>query len=178
MFVVRRAEGFSLLETLVAVSVFAVGISALAQLIVLATHLNQRSKAVTLATLLAQEKIEQLRALAWGVDVLGLAVTDLSSDTAVVPEAGSGGTGLGPSPENSLAVNADGYCDFADASGRLLSGAGPALAVPAGAAFIRRWSVKALSASTLLIQVHVLGRAPSSGVLARLATVRARRAVP
>jgi len=171
----RRAEGFSLLETLVAVSVFAVGIGSLAQLIVLATHLNQRSKAVTVAALLAQEKIEQLKAVAWGTDLLGFTVTDVTSDTAVLPEAGSGGTGLAPSPANALKENTEGYCDFADGSGRLLAGGG----VPRETSFVRRWSITALSANTLLIQVHVLGRSQTStsGVLARMATVRARRGI-
>jgi hypothetical protein len=41
---------------------------------------------------LATQKMEQLRALAWTSDALGVPISDLT-DTAVVPHSSSGGTG-------------------------------------------------------------------------------------
>jgi prepilin-type N-terminal cleavage/methylation domain-containing protein len=56
------ARGFSLIETLVATTIVAVGVTALAQLFVLAIGANARAKQTTRATVFAQHKMEELRA--------------------------------------------------------------------------------------------------------------------
>jgi prepilin-type N-terminal cleavage/methylation domain-containing protein len=55
-------RGFSLVETLIATMILAVAATALAQLFVLSARANQIARATTMETLLAQEKIEDLRA--------------------------------------------------------------------------------------------------------------------
>src|SRR5690348_13462854 len=92
----RGEGGFSLLEVLVASTIMAVALTTLAQLFVMSTNANTGAKTTTYAALLAQQKMEQLRGLAWGFDTLGLPVTDFTTDISVVPEQPIGGFGLAP----------------------------------------------------------------------------------
>jgi Tfp pilus assembly protein PilV len=174
----RSNAGFSLIEVLVATCLVAGGISALAQLLVIAGHVNGRARFITTAAFLAQHKVEQLRGLSFGFDSNGLPWTDTTTDTRVAPEAPAGGTGLSSSPADALSTNVDGYCDFADAAGRLL-GLGSGTPASSGAAYIRRWSITPLPANparSVVIQVVVLGVAPGfSGELTRLIDIRTRR---
>jgi prepilin-type N-terminal cleavage/methylation domain-containing protein len=127
----RKDDGFSLLEALVATSIMAVGIAALAQLAGLSLYANGQARQTTVAPVLAQQKIEEL-----------------------VAEAAVGG--LAPSPAGTLASDVAGYCDFVDRAGRPL-GAGPA--PPADSAYARRWSIEPLPASpahTSILQVLVI----------------------
>ena len=98
--------------------------------------------ATTYAAVLAQQKMEQLRGLTWGIDALGLPVTDTTTDASAVPETG-GGRGLSLRRRTRSAPISEGYCDFVDAFGRPLGGG---TAPPAGTAYIRRWSIEALPA--------------------------------
>ena len=80
-------------------------------------RMNQDAHATTVATMLASQKMEQLRALAWTWDALGLPISELTTDTTVVPPSSSGGTGLSASPPGTLGTNTPGYCDFLDENG-------------------------------------------------------------
>lgn len=60
-----RAEGFSLVEVMVATCVVAVGLVSLVQLALLAQAANRSASLVTVAALLAQNKMEQLRGFDW-----------------------------------------------------------------------------------------------------------------
>jgi prepilin-type N-terminal cleavage/methylation domain-containing protein len=154
----RDPRGFSLLEVLVATTLFTVSLAALAQLFAIATRANSSARATTYATVLAQQKMEQLRSLTWGFDTLGLPLTDTSTDTTVVPERETGGHGLSPSPANTLSQNIEGYVDYLDTFARALGG-GPT--PPEGTAYIRRWSVEPLptnSGNTIVLQVLVTRR--------------------
>jgi prepilin-type N-terminal cleavage/methylation domain-containing protein len=181
------ARGFSLLEVLVATTIMTVGVAGLAQMFVLSTRANTSAKVTTYASVLAQQKMEQLRGLTWGFDVLGLPMTDTTTNVTVVPETAVGGKGLSPSPESSLGTNTDGYCDFVDKFGKPLGGG---TVPPAGTAYIRRWSVEPLPTNpnnTIILQVLVTrstarnnvdtsnatGRAPDE---ARLVSVKTRKA--
>jgi prepilin-type N-terminal cleavage/methylation domain-containing protein len=147
-------RGFSLVETLIATTLMAVALTSLAQLFALSTRNNQNARSSTFSAVLAQQKMEQLRGLTWGFDTLGLPLTDLTTDIANVP-AGEDGTGLSPSPADSLRQNHDGFCDFLDQYGRPLGTGG---AVPAGTMYIRRWSIEPLPANpnnTIVLQVMV-----------------------
>ena len=149
------ARGFSLIEVLVATTVTTVGSLALAQLCAMSMRMNYDARTTTVATVLASQKMEQLRALAWTSDALGRPISDLAADTTVVPASSSGGVGLSLSPPGSLVTNTSGYCDFVDESGRTLGGGG---VPPPGTAFVRRWSIaigRPAGTDTLTIQISV-----------------------
>ena len=114
--------GFSLPETMVATLLLATAVVSVAQLFVLATRANLSAQRQTYASTLAQEKMEQLRGLAWGFDDVGLPISDYSTDLAVDPPDPDDGVGLSPSPGNALAANVDGYVDYLDRYGRSLGG--------------------------------------------------------
>jgi prepilin-type N-terminal cleavage/methylation domain-containing protein len=173
----RMARGFSLVEVLVASSVVTVAIVGVMPLAILSTRAAESAKGATFAAVLAQQKMEQLRALAWTVGVDGRAVSDTTTDVASEPERPGGGTGLSPSPARGLDRDTPGYCDAVDAAGYVLAAGSPAVA------FTRRWSIDpwpADPANTLVLQVRVVrsgamsrpGRMPDE---ARLTTVKARR---
>jgi prepilin-type N-terminal cleavage/methylation domain-containing protein len=151
-------RGFTLIETLVALSLAVVGLSALAHLFVLSVQANADARRATFASVLAAQKMEQLRGLG----------PDLS------PQAGA-----------PLSQNIAGLCDFLDEYGRSLgTGSNP----PAGTVYVRRWSIESMpgTSETLLVQVVVIPRtwraAAASGGSerayggARLVTVKTRRA--
>ena len=152
----RIAEsGFSLLEVLVATTVFAVAVAGLADLCAMAARANTTARATTVASMLAAEKMEQLRALTWGFDELGRPLSDTTTDTSVSADPPNAGAGLSPSPPDALTQNTAGYCDFLDPAGRSLGGG---TVSPAGAVFSRRWSVDPLPSNptdALVLQVIV-----------------------
>ena len=151
----RAADGFSLIETLVATALLATAVAALAQLSGLAARSNTSSRNTTYAALLASQKLEQLRSLAWRFDEQGLPVSDLTTDTTVSPESPEGGTGLSPSPDTALLNNTPGWVDYLDRSGRNLGGGARP---PAGAVYVRRWSIQPLPENpdhALIVQVLV-----------------------
>ena len=148
-------RGFSLLEVLFATTMLVVGVAGLAQLFALSTRTNTSARATTFASVLAQQKMEQLRGLTWGFDTLGLPLTDTSTNIAAAVESPTGGTGLTPSPTGTLGSNTNGYVDYLDATGKSLgSGSNP----PQGTVFVRRWSIEPLPTNpnnTLVLQVLV-----------------------
>ena len=159
-------HGFSLIETVIAVSLLALGVSALAQVVLLAVRASAATERLSVAQQAARERLEQLRGLAWTSDAGTIPISDWTTDLTRTPPA-SGGAGLGVSPESALALNTAGYCDFLDGSGRWLSGATRA---PAGAAWTRRWSITSLPGEddVLVMQVVVVPAHPT-GVIASTA---------
>jgi type II secretory pathway pseudopilin PulG len=182
----RSSEsGFSLLETMVAMFLLAGGLVATAQMFGLAVRGNISAQRATYTAMLAQEKMEQLRGLAWGFDATGLPIQDYATNISVDPPANNG-VGLQPSPDNALSANVNGYVDYVDRVGNTLGG-GPF--APANTVFVRRWSVEPLPTNpnnTLIFQVLVfsLNDRPDDGeglVLdrvrdeARLVSVKTRK---
>ena len=168
-------------------AILATGLIAMAQLFTVATKNNVNARATTSSTILANQKLEQLRSMSWGFDVIGLPVSDFNSDSTTLPPSASGGTGLSPSPGNTLTDNVPGYVDYIDRLGQAL---GTGSAPPAGTAYVRRWSIEPLPTNpnnTLIIQVMVFetGNRPASGDTAttrlpneaRVATVKTRKAL-
>lgn len=154
----KSDSGFSLAETLVATALLATALVALAELFGIATRSNAIAKNGGMTMILAEQKMEQLKGLTWGFDVAGLPVSDITSDTSVVPMTAGGGTGLSPSPSSALRANTAGYVDYIDATGRSLGGGSSA---PIGTAYIRRWSIEPLPTNpnnTLILQVLVTRR--------------------
>jgi type II secretory pathway pseudopilin PulG len=147
--------GFSLVEVIVATALLATSLITVAQLFAMGIAGNTSSRNTTYATVLAEQKIEQLRGLAWGFDSQGLPVSDISTDTAVSPETPNGGTGLAPSPASALQENTPGYVDFVDQWGNVVEAD--------QAAYVRRWSIEPLPTNpnnTLIIQVLVARNRP------------------
>src|SRR5262245_38357221 len=87
------ARGFTLVEALVASTTVLVAVAALAQLVAATALTARRARAVTLAAVFAQEKLETL--LPWAVDERGLTA----------------------SPPDTLDRDVAGYVDFLDVTG-------------------------------------------------------------
>lgn len=162
---ISHADGFSLLEALVATLLLAGGVAALAWLAVASSRVQAAAREQGMATRLARDKMEQLRALAWTSDVVGSAVS-----------------GLVASPPGTLAANMPGFFDALDAAGHEL----PGDARVGEAAWVRRWAVAPLEtvseAMSLQVVVVPAAFAGDTGVRrmravggARLYGVRARR---
>jgi prepilin-type N-terminal cleavage/methylation domain-containing protein len=183
-------DGFSLIEAIVALALLAGALVALADLLALSTRLNMAARLTTRATVLAAQKMEQLRSLAWGFDPFGLPTSDLATDVALIGASAGGcgparpgaARGLSASPGDTLSANVDGYVDFVDGRGCPLGGGARS---PAGAMFVRRWAVAVLdgsNANSIVLTVRVLpwrdAISPGSGRVpgeVRLVTIRTRK---
>ena len=146
-------RGFSLLEALIATAILVVALVSLAHLFGLAIRNNIAARSTTTATVLAQQKLEELRALTWAE--------------------------LSQSPASALQENAPGFVDYVDQFGENRGGGADP---PAGAIYTRRWAIDPLTASpdTLVIQVRVMRTAVRSAAdrlpeEARLITARTRK---
>ena len=151
-----NSRGFSLVEVLISMGLLTVVSLGVAQLFALSTHANLIAKGQTSTTGMAQQKLEQLRGLTWGFDLQGqgLPLTDTTTNLAVYPPTHSG-SGLNPSPADSLEQNTPGFVDFLDGNGQWV---GTGTTPPATAVYIRRWSIQPLPTNpnnTLVIQVLV-----------------------
>jgi type II secretory pathway pseudopilin PulG len=181
----RRGEaGFSIVEVLVATGLLATALVALAQLFAIATATNAGARSSTITMMLAEQKIEQLRALQYTFDRAGLPVQDTDTDLAVYPPV-AGGKGLSPHTDNTIQVNTDGCVDYLDHYGRTLGGG---TVIPDNTAYIRRWSVEPLPTNpnnVVILQVMVtrqrdrgvgnagsVSRGPQE---ARLMTIKSRK---
>ena len=167
--------------------ILATGVLTMGQLFLASTVSNVVSRNDTFATVLAEQKVEQLRSLTWGFDRAGLPVSDFTSDTSVEPLTAGGGTGLQPSPATVLQQNTGGYVDHVGANGQIVGNGAQA---PGTAVYTRRWSIEPLPTNpnnTLIIQVLVTlaqrdrGQADQGSVArlpneARIITVKTRKA--
>ena len=181
-----RADGFSLIEVLVASSILVAAVVSLAELGAISTRANTSAGRTSTAWLIAEAKMEQLRSLQWGFDADGGRLTDTSTDTATMPESATGGVGLSPSPSGALASNTTGYVDYLNAYGDVLGGSSST--PPTGTVYIRRWSIEPLPDSpddTVVLQVLVRRSRKDGGIAsapsrqfdeARLIGVRTRKA--
>lgn len=154
----RTAHGFTLIEVLVALAILTIAVLGLVQVLTSTARATALARRITVTSALAAQKLEQLRSLAWTVDVAGLPIGDTQTDTTATPERSSGGRGLAASPSDALNANTTGYCDFLDAEGRSLGGG---TAPPVAAAYVRRWLIAPLPAdpaNSLVLQVRLLSR--------------------
>jgi prepilin-type N-terminal cleavage/methylation domain-containing protein len=150
------SRGFSLIEVLVSMGLLTVVSLGVAQMFGVATRTNYLAKGQTSTTVLAEQKIEELRSLMWGFDAdgLGLPLSDTTTNLTVYPHT-SNGTGLNPTPAGSLEENTAGCVDFLDARGAWV---GTGTTPPAGAVYVRRWAIQPLPTNpnnTLILQVLV-----------------------
>ena len=176
----RRGEGgAALLEALIAATIVIAISSGAGGLLIWSTRVVWATGMQGLATGLARQKLEQLLALEWRIDMAGITFSDLTTSIAVDP-ADASGTGLQPTPGGTLTRNVPGYADLVDRNGRSHPmGSAP----PVGAAFVRRWSIASHvpdPGDTLVITVVVVplaGATVSGGIGAAgvvLQTVRTR----
>lgn len=158
----KSQSGFSLLETMFALSILLIVALGLLPLGVLATsttenqgHLEAR------VTEYAQDKLEQLMVLSYG---------DSISDTRVFPAADVGGSGLTVGGSINTAAPVNLYVDYLDINGTLFPPGGGA---PANWFYMRVWQItqpaanlKQLSVTAIVrTQVGVFGRIPQSTVV-------------
>lgn len=165
----------------------AVSIAGLGQLFAVSVLSNRTARNTTFASVLATQKMEQIRGLTYGFDTLGLPLTDTSSNLAVNPLSPTGGKGLSASPTGALRANTDGYVDYLDVYGKTIGTGGTT--IPNGTTYIRRWSVEPLPTNpnnTIVLQVLVT-RSTNRGTAnngkvdrlpdeARIITVKTRKA--
>ena len=148
--------GFSLIEVIISMALLTTVSLGVAQVFAMTTRVNYVARGQTSATTMAEQKIEQIRGLTWGFDLQGqgLPQTDTTTNLAVWP-ADKTGSGLNPSPSDSLERNTVGYVDYLDPNGTWV---GTGAAPPGNAMYIRRWSIQPLPTNpnnTLVIQVLV-----------------------
>ena len=128
----RRASGFTLVETLIATGILVTAIAGLAQLFALSLRFTRDSAQTGAALVAAQDKLESLRALRFGYDENGAALTD--------PR-------LQPSPPTSLSENVAEYVDWLDDAGNVVT--------EAGATYARRWRITEMAVDPATIAIDV-----------------------
>jgi type II secretory pathway pseudopilin PulG len=144
-FRLREEGGFSILETVIALSILMVVALGLLPLGVIATtNTENQGHLMARTTEYAQDKMEQLLALSFG---------DVTSDTRVFPAANSGGSGLAIGGNSDPAAPVDKYVDYLDIDGQLLTSAGTA--APDHWFYKRVWGVSFVGTSTTLKQITV-----------------------
>jgi type II secretory pathway pseudopilin PulG len=162
--------GFSLLETVFALGILlvvAVGVLPLGVIAVKTTENQGHLMART--TEYAQDKMEQLLALAYG---------DAQSDTRVFPAADNGGSGLVVGGGVDTAAPVALYVDYLDIDGNFLPAAGAA--APADWYYMRVWQIAEPRPNLKQVTVTAIVRASSAGGLGLIpsATVSALKTFP
>jgi len=160
--------GSSLIETMAAMALLLIVMAGLMSMDAVATtstenygHLGARTAEY------AQDKMEQLLALAWGDEV---------SDTTVFPATNAGGTGLLVGGSWNVAAPVAGYVDYLDQDGRLLVSVGGA--APAGWYYKRVWAVASPVANLKQITVSVTTAIGFGRAQPPVATVAALKSFP
>jgi type II secretory pathway pseudopilin PulG len=162
----RHSErGLSLVECMFALSLMTILALGLLPLGVLATTTTEnQGHLMARTTEYAQDKLEQLLALAFG---------DTTTDTRVFPADDASGSGLVQGGSTDTANPVDKYVDYLDVDGALVPSAGGA--EPDGWFYKRVWSVNDISATLKEITVTAIvrnavgsaGRIPQSTVSSR-----------
>ena len=177
-----NATGYALLEILIASGLIATIAAGASILVSMAWHASRQSRVRTIATMVAAEKMEQLRSLAWThvtttSPAISMSYSDVTTDLSNDP-ATDDGPGLRTSPAGTLTSNIVGYVDYLDGSGRWI-GHGPS--APPTAVYVRRWAVRPHSSdadNTLVFEVIAGTRGRDGAMLSdmiRLVTVEARK---
>lgn len=151
---VRSAErGFTLIETMIALCLLAIVAAGLLPLGLLAvTSTENQGHLMARTTEYAQDKLEQLFALAYG---------DSTADTRVFPALDTGGSGLALGGSADPAAPVDLYVDYLDVDGTLVPSVGGA--EPAGWFYKRVWSVTSPRANLKQVTVTTIVKASAAG---------------
>ena len=141
----RAEAGFSLLESVIALSLMLIISLGLLPLGVIATTTTEnQGHLMARTTEYAQDKMEQLLALSYG---------DTTSDTRIFPSSETGGTGLAvggsSDPEAPVAL----YVDYLNVAGTLVAATGTT--APASWYYKRVWEIESAGTNLKLITVTV-----------------------
>lgn len=153
-------RGSTLVEVLVAAALLVTLVGGVAYLFVWSQRQALMAEQLSAAFLIAQDRLQQLRAAQWSWNVRGVPVD---------------APALAPSPPGALTSNTSGYSDIVDRTGRLVEDE-----AAEGAAFVRRWAIGLARASdpdALSIEVCVFRWPVADGAvpLTCLHTIRARQ---
>ena len=139
-------RGSSLIEAMAATVLLAIVMAGLMGMDAVASRITENYGHLAARTAeYAQDKMEQLMALAWG---------DTTTDTTVFPATAAGGTGLAQGGSSDVAAPVAGYVDYLDQNGQLIP-AGAGGAAPAGWFYKRVWRVDVPAANLKQITVSV-----------------------
>ena len=165
----EHEEGFSLLETMIALLILLVVTLGILPLTLLATSATENGHLMARTTEYAQDKLEQLLALTYG---------DATSDTRIFPTADVGGSGLIPGGSATPGAPVALYVDYLDISGTLVPSVG--VAEPAGWFYKRAWQVTVPRANLKQVTVTAIVRRASAGGTGQIpqATVVALKSFP
>jgi hypothetical protein len=138
-------DGFSILETVIALALLMIVALGLLPLGVIATtNTENQGHLMARTTEYAQDKMEQLLSLSFG---------DVTSDTRVFPALETGGSGLAIGGSSDPAAPVEKYVDYLDVDGTLLASVGTT--APDGWYYKRVWQVAYVTGSTTLKKVTV-----------------------
>ncbi len=164
----RKSHGVSLLETMLATGILLVMAAGLLAMGILATSTTENQGHLAARTTeYAQDKMEQLLALAWG---------DQFSDTTVFPATITGGTGLTVGGSSDPSAPVAQYVDYLDVNGNLLTITGSK--APAGWFYERVWQISSPSANLKQITVTAVVAAGVGRGLAPRSTLSAMKTNP
>ena len=158
-------EGTTLIETMIACGILFVALAGLMSMGTIATmHTENQGHLAPRTTEYAQDKMEQLLALAYG---------DASTDTVIFPAVSAGGSGLAVGGSTNTATPVNLYVDWLSNDGSLLGGG----TAPPGMWFYERvWQVTAPSPTLKVITVTVTVRNAIGGFMLPKSTVAALKA--
>ena len=171
----RLDRGFSLVEVAVALLLLMTVVTGLVPMMTMSVRAVRDARTQSMAAALAVQKLEQLRALCWAFDELGIRVSDVMTRVSRDP-FGAGGPGLGTSPPDALDRASPGFSDYLDRWGSWVGESDP---VPPAAVFRRRWAVRpapGAGGDSLVLQVVV--EPVARGREVRLMTVLTRKGTP
>jgi type II secretory pathway pseudopilin PulG len=159
----KRQQGFSVLETMIAILVLTVGLVAVLGIFGFAIKTNgTQGNFATRTTQYAQSKMEQLMALEF---------SDTTSSTIGNETSALGGTGLTPGGSVTAGAAVVGYVDYIDGNGDAAQAGVPS----SGLYYSRQWQITSNADGTLTVAVLVRAVGVPSGATPNtvLASVKA-----
>ena len=164
-----KSDGFSLLETMVGLSLLLVVAAGMMPLATVAFSVSEnQGHLASRAAEYAQDKLEQLMALSYG---------DTASDTRVFPATDVGGSGLTIGGSSNPAAPVAQYVDYLDVDGALIPSANGA--PPQGWYYQRVWQVTSPKANLKQVTVTATVRFTSGAYALRpRATVTSLKTSP
>jgi prepilin-type N-terminal cleavage/methylation domain-containing protein len=142
----KKNQGLSLIEVMIALTIFLIALLALAQGLIAAVVLNTKNRDLMKVSAMCKDKAEQLVCLGFD-DVTTNTAVDPSGDPLIFPTGGAGkGLGIGGSVTPNPPMS--GYVDYLDTSGKRVT--------PAQSRFCRQWMISQ-TGNIKIIRVTVVG---------------------